>query len=99
MKRKKEILNDYLNSNDVVSCSKTIYDVDHWTIVRKNFLAGISRSAGAWFFNLVILAALAYILLPFFGPAIDNFYKNMQERLNNDLPTGINFNLTQGETR
>lgn len=98
MKRKKAILDSYLNHKDAAGVSRTIYDVDNWTIVRKNFVAGISRSAGGWFFNLVIVALLAYILLPIFGPTLRSFLDQVQQRLDQELPAQVQVNLNQKPT-
>ncbi len=59
----------------------TIYDVSNWVIFKKNFLAGIARSAGSWFFNILILLVLAYILIPVFG----SFIKELSEKLPKNL--------------
>ena len=70
------------NNKMVLENHDTIYDVNNWTIFKKNFLAGIARSAGGWFFNLVILAALAYILIPVFGPKIKQLIDSLPKNLN-----------------
>lgn len=61
----------------------TLYNVSNWTIVKKNFIAGIARSAGVWFFNIIILLLLAKILIPLLGPKInqvlDKLPKNMSD--------------------
>ncbi len=59
----------------------TIYDANNWLIFKKNFLAGFSHSAGAWFFNIIVLSILAYILIPIFGP----FFKSLSERMPKNL--------------
>ena len=60
----------------------TIYDVSNWTVVRKNFLAGIARSAGAWFFNIIILLILVNVLIPIFRPLYEKVLDAMPENLN-----------------
>ena len=63
---------------------KTIYEVNNKTIFWKNFLAGLAHSAGAWFFNILVLTILAYVLIPFFGP----YVKQIIDLVNN-LPKDI----------
>ena len=58
---------------------KTIYDVNNWTIIRKNFIAGIGRSAGSWFFNIVIIGILAYILIPILGNKFQELSNNFNQ--------------------
>lgn len=70
------------NNKTALENHDTIYDVSNWTIFRKNFLAGIARSAGSWFFNILALVALAYILIPIFGPAIKQFVDKLPKNLN-----------------
>lgn len=71
------------NSKTLLESHDTIYDVSNWQIFKKNFLAGIARSAGAWFFNIIVLIALAYVFIPIFGSAmqqtIDKLPKNLNE--------------------
>ena len=69
---------------------KTIYQVSNWEIFSKNFVAGIGRSAGAWFFNIVILVILANILIPILSPIVNNFFT--------DLPSLIDQTFAQMET-
>ncbi len=70
------------NNKMVLENHDTIYDVDNWTVFKKNFLAGLSRSAGGWFFNIVILAILAYVLIPVFG--------SMVQRITDAIPKNLN---------
>ena len=60
----------------------TIYDVNNWTVFKKNFLAGIARSAGVWFFNIIVLAALAYVFIPVFGSAMEKTLEKLPKNLN-----------------
>ena len=60
----------------------TIYDVNNWMVVRKNFLAGVSRSAGAWFFNIIVLLLLVNILIPVFRPLYEKILNALPENLN-----------------
>lgn len=62
--------------------NSSIYEVSNWTIFKKNFLAGLAHSAGSWFFNILILVALAYILIPIFGPSIKQFVDKLPKNLN-----------------
>jgi hypothetical protein len=59
-----------------------IYEVSNWTIFKKNFLAGLAHSIGIWFFNIILLAALAYISIPFFGPVIKQLTESLTKNLN-----------------
>lgn len=59
-----------------------IYKVSNWTVFKKNFLAGLAHSAGSWFFNIIILVALAYILIPIFGPAMEKMTDSLPKDLN-----------------
>jgi hypothetical protein len=56
---------------------KTIYQVSNWEIFSKNFVAGIGRSAGGWFFNIVILVILVNFLIPILRPFFENFSNNI----------------------
>lgn len=60
----------------------TIYTVSNWTVVKKNFVAGIARSAGGWVFNIIILLALVNILIPVFGPKIKQIIDQLPKDLN-----------------
>jgi len=60
----------------------TLYNVSNWTIVKKNFIAGVARSAGVWFFNIIILLLLAKILIPLLGPKINQFLDKLPKDLN-----------------
>lgn len=62
--------------------NKNLYNVSNWTIVKKNFLAGISRSAGVWFFNLIILLLLAKISIPLLSPKINQFLDKLPKNMN-----------------
>ena len=66
----------------ILESHDTIYDVNNWLVFKKNFLAGISRSAGAWFFNIIILAALAYVFIPIFGSAMQQTLDKLPKNLN-----------------
>jgi hypothetical protein len=60
----------------------TIYDVSNWKVMRKNFLAGMARSAGAWFFNIIALLLLVNILIPVFRPLYEKILNALPENLN-----------------
>ncbi|AKM81408.1 MAG: hypothetical protein UT13_C0001G0446 [Candidatus Pacebacteria bacterium GW2011_GWF2_38_9] len=60
----------------------TIYDVSNWMVMRKNFLAGMARSAGAWFFNIIVLLVLVNILIPIFRPFFEKISDMLPENLN-----------------
>jgi len=60
----------------------TLYNVSNWTIVKKNFIAGIARSAGVWFFNIIILLLLAKILIPLLGPKINQVLDRLPKNMN-----------------
>ncbi len=60
----------------------TLYNVSNWTIVKKNFIAGIARSAGVWFFNIIILLLLAKILVPLLGPRINQVLDKLPKNMN-----------------
>jgi hypothetical protein len=60
----------------------TLYNVSNWTIVKKNFIAGIARSAGIWFFNIIILLLLAKILVPLLGPKINQILDKLPKDMN-----------------
>lgn len=62
--------------------NNTLYNVSNWTIVKKNFIAGIARSAGVWFFNIIILLLLANILIPLLGPKINQVLERLPKDLN-----------------
>jgi len=62
--------------------NNTLYNVSNWTIVKKNFIAGIARSAGVWFFNIIILLLLANILIPLLGPKINQVLNKLPKDLN-----------------
>ncbi len=62
--------------------NNTLYNVSNWTIVKKNFIAGIARSAGVWFFNIIILLLLANILIPLLGPKINQVLEKLPKDLN-----------------
>lgn len=83
----------FSNKDDKVAKHQSIYDVDSWTIIRKNVLAGFSRSIGAWIFNLVILGAAAYILLPMLGDTVNNFFGQLEDTLNSEFPNQVEFHL------
>ncbi len=58
-----------------------IYNVNNWAIFKKNFLAGFARGLGSWVFNIIFLALLAYISIPFFDSAkrlIDHLSKDLE---------------------
>lgn len=57
--------------------NNTLYNVSNWTIIKKNFVAGIARSAGVWFFNIIILLLLANILIPMLGPKINQLIEKL----------------------
>jgi hypothetical protein len=59
-----------------------IYKVSNWTVFKKNFLAGIARSIGSWFFNIIFLVLAAYILIPLFGPAMKKMIDGLPKDLN-----------------
>ena len=61
--------------------NNTLYNVSNWTIVKKNFIAGIARSAGVWFFNIIILLLLANILIPLLGPKINQVLEKLPKDL------------------
>ena len=66
----------------ILESHDTIYDVSNWLVFKKNFLAGIARSAGVWFFNIIILAALAYVFIPIFGSAMQQTLDKLPKNLN-----------------
>lgn len=59
----------------------TIYDVSNWTVIRKNFIAGVARSAGSWFFNIIILVVLVNVLIPIFKPLFESITNILPENL------------------
>lgn len=68
---------------------ENIFTVSNWTIFKKNFLAGIARSLGMWFFNIIILLLLVNLLIPLLGPKLN--------RVLNQLPKDVNEVLVQVE--
>ena len=60
----------------------TIYTVSNWTVVKKNFVAGIARSAGGWVFNIIVLLLLANIFIPLLGPKIKQIIDKLPKDLN-----------------
>lgn len=67
---------------DFLIKNNNVYGVSNWTILKKNFIAGFAHSIGSWFFNLIFLATLAYILIPFFGPALKKMVDSIPKDLN-----------------
>lgn len=62
-----------------------IYEVNNWVIFKKNFLAGFARSIGSWVFNIILLAILAYISIPFFGPIVKQLTNNLTKNLKDEV--------------
>ncbi len=62
--------------------TENLYNISNWAIFKKNFLAGIARSIGSWFFNIIFLALAAYILIPLFGPAMKKMIDSLPKDLN-----------------
>ncbi len=68
---------------------ENLFTVSNWTIIKKNFLSGIARSLGMWFFNIIILLLLVNWLIPLLGPKINQVL--------NRLPKDVNEVLVQVE--
>lgn len=94
MSKKQAVLHKvFSNKDDKVARHQSIYDVDSWTIIRKNVLAGFSRSIGSWVFNLLVLGIAAYVLLPMLGDTLNNFFDRLENTLNSELPGQVELHL------
>lgn len=86
-KTKKTIEKVLSNRDDLIDAHRTLYDVDTWTIIKKNIIAGFSRSIGAWIFNIIVLGILVSLVLPLITPYWNAFFQTLQNNFPHTLPT------------
>lgn len=70
--------------DEVATSGKTIYDVGYGEIFWRNFVAGVGRGIGHFFFSLIIVVIIANLFFVYLWPMIEPFLSSFTA-LNNIL--------------